>query len=71
MIVFAMASCGSDETKNTGTEQVPTPVTNSGPQTEAERANEAVEKDTTHQQELVGKDEKGADAKSKDSVKKN
>lgn len=70
MIALAMANCGGDDTKTTGTEQVPAPVTNSGPQTEMERANEAVEKDSTHQEEVIGKDEKGADTKSTDSTKK-
>lgn len=68
-----MTSCGNDDNaapENTGTNQVQPPVMNSGPETEAERANQAVEQDSTNQEVHVGKDEKGADAKSTDSLKK-
>ena len=72
IIVLVMSSCGNDENaapENTGTNQVQPPVMNSGPETEAERANEAVEQDTTNQELHVGKDETGANAKSTDTLK--
>ncbi|HSB91542.1 MAG TPA: hypothetical protein VLC28_00430 [Flavitalea sp.] len=68
-----MSSCGNDNNaapENTGTDQVQPPVENSGPETEAERANEAVKQDTTNQEIHVGKDETGAAAKSTDTMKK-
>jgi len=68
-----MSSCGNDDKaapENTGTDQVQPPVMNSGPETEAARANDAVEQDSTNQQVHEGKDEKGADAKSTDSLNK-
>ena len=68
-----MYSCGNEEKtapENTGTNQVQPPVLNSGPETEAERANDAVKQDTTNQEVHVGKDETGANAKSTDTIKK-
>ena len=68
-----MSSCGNKENKepeNTGTNQVEPPVQNSGPETEAARANDAVEHDSTKEEVNVGKDETGAKAKSTDTVKK-
>jgi hypothetical protein len=73
IIALVMSSCGNENDKapeNTGTNQVQPPVLNSGPETEAERANDAVEQDTTNQEVHVGKDETGAKAKSTDTVKK-
>jgi hypothetical protein len=72
VIALIMTSCGNDDNKapeNTGTNQVQPPVMNSGPETEAERANDAVEQDTSNQEVHVGKDETGAKAKSTDSLK--
>ena len=42
-------SCGDSDlpSKESGDEQVPTPVPNSGPETEAERATNAVKDSTT------------------------
>jgi hypothetical protein len=37
------ASCSETPSKNSGDEQVPQPVLNSGPETEASRANKAVQ----------------------------
>jgi len=68
-----MTSCGNDSNtapENTGTNQVQPPVQNSGPETEAERATDAVKQDSSNQEVHVGKDETGADAKSTDSLKK-
>ena len=68
-----MSSCGNDENaapENTGTNQVEPPVQNSGPETEAARATDAVDQDTTKQEVHVGKDETGANAKSTDTLKK-
>lgn len=67
-----MMSCGNenDAPENSGTNQVQPPVINSGPETEAERATDAVKQDSTNTQVNVGKDEKGAETKSSDSARK-
>jgi hypothetical protein len=51
-----ITSCGESDlpSKESGDEQVPTPVPNSGPETEAERATNAI-KDSTRR-DSTGKD---------------
>ena len=41
--VAVFAACSDNPPKNSGEEQIPTPVQNSGPETEAARANAAVQ----------------------------
>lgn len=65
-----MSQCKEEETKpEPGSEQVQPPVLNSGAETEAIRALEAVERDTTNKEIHVGKDAEGVKTgdKKKDS----
>ncbi len=54
-----MASCGDGNKENEtteGHEQLETPVTNSGAETERDRALQSIEQDTTHKEISVGRD---------------
>ena len=48
LIVFITGCSDNHPSKDSGDDQVPLPVQNSGPQTEAERANKAVKDSALH-----------------------